>query len=289
MTIHLFITEALVSAALYSSVKVGGAPRDQKMRYEDLKWQVDFMSRIFRGEFIFPVGGLVANLSRTLDGLEKDKVVKITRNPEGTPTYVELSEEERLCGRENYDFYCFLIWPFIETTWLGALSLMGLTPMAEDRSPWVDMRKAQDNAQLLGKTLYHQGDLSYFEAVNKETLKNAYQRFQEEGIIQVVRGKEKSDPTVMRVAPTWALERDVKTGQLLAQGRLWDFLGQISLSRREGKNRRDGLMVSLRVLALTDAMGRKVFKDSGSLSPPAEEAVVIRPLRPAASAIESKL
>lgn len=86
----------------------------------------------------------------------------------------------------------------------------------------------------LGKTLYHQGDLSYFEAVNKETLKNSYQRFEEEGIILVAKSKELPTPPTMRLAPEWTPERDPETGKLLPRGRLWDFTSLIAQSRREG-------------------------------------------------------
>lgn len=55
---------------------------------------------------------------------------------------------------ENFDFYCFLIWPFIEATWLGAVSLMGLTPPLNGPSDiWVNLNKAQDSAQLVRITL----------------------------------------------------------------------------------------------------------------------------------------
>lgn len=86
----------------------------------------------------------------------------------------------------------------------------------------------------LGKTLYHQGDLSYFEAVNKEALKNSYERFAEEGIILVAKSKEARAPAKMRLAPEWTPERDPETGKLLPQGRLWDFMDSIAQSRREG-------------------------------------------------------
>ena len=90
------------------------------------------------------------NLENTLRGLEKDNVVQVTREPNGEPTFVELSHAERQCGRENYDFYCFLIWPFIEGAWLGAVSLLGLTPPLDGpKDVWIDLRKAQDNAQLV--------------------------------------------------------------------------------------------------------------------------------------------
>lgn len=108
------------------------------------------VSQLFRGEFIFPPEGLTANLEKTLRGLEHDNVIQVTRDSSGTPMYVELSDAERQCGRENYDFYCFLIWPFIEAAWLGAVSLLGLTPPVNcPADVWIDMKKAQDSAQLV--------------------------------------------------------------------------------------------------------------------------------------------
>ena len=208
--------------------------------------------KLFRGEFIFPPEGLATNLDNTLRGLEEDDVIQIDRDSSGTPQFVELSEKERLCGRENYDFYCFLIWPFLEASWLGAVSLLGLTPPLDgSQDVWIDNKKAQDSAQLvrrshscilhpttnkpqLGKTLYHQGDLSYFEAVNKETLKNSYQRFAEEGIILVAKDKESRAGPALRLAPEWTPERDSASGQVMGRGRLWEFTELIAQSRREG-------------------------------------------------------
>ncbi|KAL2159496.1 hypothetical protein VTH06DRAFT_2501 [Thermothelomyces fergusii] len=263
MTIHLFISEALVAAALYTRVKRGGGPPIQDITYQELHDQVLFLSSLFRGEFIYSGEGLAANLEKTVLGLEADNVIHIERDEEGKITKVGLSDAERAAGRENYDFYCFLIWPFIEASWLAAVSLMGLTPPVGQKDDiWIQVSKAQESAQLLGKTLYHQGDLSYFEAVNKETLKNSYQRFEEEGIIQVVKSKDARIPPRLRVAPEWRPGRDEKTGRLLASGRLWDFTEKIASSRREGKNRRDGATVSTRVVGLTDALGRKLFEEA---------------------------
>ena len=77
-------------------------------------------------------------------------MLKLTRDSSGAVEFIELSEAERLCGRENYDFYCFLIWPFIETTWLGSVSLLGLTPPVDGlQDVWLDMKKVQDNAQFV--------------------------------------------------------------------------------------------------------------------------------------------
>lgn len=235
MTIHLFILQALVSAGMYTRVKQGGGPENQRISHKGLREQVQFLSQLFRGEFIFPTEGLDVNLHKTLKCLEADDVIEVTRSEHGGEIeWVGLSENERKSGRENYDFYCFLIWPFIEASWLGAVSLMMLTPPpGGSEDTWLEEKMVQEAAQLLGKTLYHQGDLSYFEAVNKETLKNNYQRFEEEGIIIVSRGTDKAAPPKVRLADGWVPTRD-GIGNTLPQGKLWDFSETISQSRREG-------------------------------------------------------
>lgn len=273
MTIHLFVLQSLVSAALYTHVKQGGGPEYQRMSYADLHAQVHFLSQLFRGEFIFPTEGLDHNLAKTLEGLEADNVIKISRsqgaNGEAQVDFVELSDEERGQGRENFDFYCFLIWPFIEAAWLGAMSLMMLTPPLShtgNSEPWLDLKQVQEHAQLFGKTLYHQGDLSYYEAVNKETLKNSYTRFEEEGMIIVTKSKESKGASSIKLADEWAPQRGTKG--IIADGRLWRFAERISSSRREGKNRRDGATVQTRVLQLADVVGSELWDDptSGALS-----------------------
>lgn len=266
MTIHLFILQSLVSASLYTRVKQGGGPENQRITYQDLHDQTHFLSQLFRGEFIFPTEGLDVNLSKTLSGLENDNVVKAIRSPTDSSAieFVELSEKERETGRENFDFYCFLIWPFIEAAWLGCVSLFMLTPPLSSVSPHpsLDIKKVQDHAQLFGKTLYHQGDLSYFEAVNKETLKNAYTRFEEEGIVIVTKSKEKGGISTIRLADEWVPRRREGEGSIVAEGPLWAFAERISSSRREGKNRRDGKTVESRVLNLADVVGAPLWEEA---------------------------
>lgn len=283
MTIHLFINQALVAASMYTRIKAGGAPEHQKMSYAALKAHVSFLSQLFRGEFIFPTAGLTTNLAQTVLALEADGVVEVTRRPktQPQPTDTEAEDEgiesvavsaaERETGRENFDFYCFLIWPFVEASWLGAVSLLMLAPpaaattlsTAPPTTPsaplWLDFNRLQSSAQLLGKTLHAQGDVSYLEAVNKETLKNAYARFEEEGII-VTRAASKrgGTPAGVRLNEAWMPRRDAR-GELPASGRLWEFCEEVSRARVEGKNRRDGDAVVGRVLRLVDVVGRDLW------------------------------
>ena len=279
MTIHLFVSEALVSAAMYTAIKAGSSNESQATSYDDLVAQVSFLSQLFRGEFIFPTYGLETNLRKTLAGLERDNILTIARSSteratdctegwEGRIESVSISESERRVGRNNFDFHCFLIWPFIEAAWLGAVSLLVLTPPFASAVPsdasdpsWLNSKAVQTSAQHLGKTLFAQGDLSYFEAVNKETLKNAYARFEEEGILQIRKPAKdaKGSPELVRLAPDWTPIRD-EHGRLQAQGRLWEFAEEISKSRLEGKNRRDGEAVVGRVLRLLDAVSDQLWE-----------------------------
>lgn len=277
MTIHLFISQALVCAALYLKVKLGGGEDTQRIDYDSLRDYVLFLSQLFRAEFIFDTRPLDENLKETLKSLQDDHVVRTAISPslpntDQQPTLtIELHPHERSTGRENFDFYCFLIWPYIEAAWLGAISLFMLTPppplssaaTAAEGEPWVDFKQAQDLAQLLGKTLYHQGDLSYYEAVNKEALRNAFARQEEEGIILVSRPKGGKVSPRVRLDPAWVPERDSEDGRLKAEGPLWEFCERISVGRREGKNRRDGATVRSRVLGLADLVGRGLWEGVG--------------------------
>lgn len=46
MTIHLFISEAIVSAAMYTRIKQGGGPDNQRISHAELLEQVSFLSRV---------------------------------------------------------------------------------------------------------------------------------------------------------------------------------------------------------------------------------------------------
>jgi len=141
---------------------------------------------------------------------------------------------------------------------------MGLTPLSDEKSDvWLDVVKTQDAAQLLGKTLYHQGDLSYFEAVNKETLKNAFQLFEDEGIVVLHKSQDKKNPSTIKLVESWTPKRD-SGGKIVPEGKLWNFIENIAQSRREGKNRRDGATVSNRVLVLADRIGRQLFDNAAA-------------------------
>lgn len=348
MTIHLFVEEALVSAALYTKVKLGGGVEHQTITYKELEAYVYFLSQVsfpkntilliltelsqlFRAEFIFPTTPLASNIRRTLQGLESDNVISIkydntsTNSTKPTPSdncdieSIALSTSERLSGRENFDFYCFLIWPFIESSWLSAVSLLMLTPPSsapvtepstsrpgtytnqpnpppmlqaakdkQDEIPALPLSTVLAAAQTLGKTLYAQGDLSYLEAVNKETLRNSYNQFASSKIIDILPAtKDGKIPARVRLRSDWLPPRgdaaaigisaslagstsvyggDGGVMEGLSSSRLWEFCESISRGRREGKNRRDGGTVVRRVLDHVELVGSRLWFDAASRS-----------------------
>ena len=89
---------------------------------------------------------------------------------------VGLSPIERTKGRESFDMYCFLLWPFIESYWLTAVSLFALTPPLPKPSEvvesgngkltvsWVAERDWHKRAQLFGKSLFYQ--VRFYLSVN---------------------------------------------------------------------------------------------------------------------------
>jgi glycerol-3-phosphate O-acyltransferase len=108
--IHLFVPESIISVALYTKIKQGGGRANQRIMYEELWGQCEFLSQLLKTEFVFELARtLTDNIDKALAGLEADDVITWNREEE----VIELSLTERECGRENYDFYCFLVsFPF---------------------------------------------------------------------------------------------------------------------------------------------------------------------------------
>ena len=130
---------------------------------------------------------------------------------------------------------------------------------------WFDERDFHNKCQLFGKTLYYQGDLSYFEAVNKETLKNAFIRLEEMNIILVKRSRNTKILPTIALSPEYVPTRNDQ-GAIEPKGKLWDLVEHIGKFRREGKNRRDNATVSFRVLRLAEIVGQPSTADVGVMN-----------------------
>ncbi|KAL8292445.1 hypothetical protein RQP46_001057 [Phenoliferia psychrophenolica] len=255
---HLFVSEAMLAATLYTHVKAGGAAPSQRMPRSEILDELSFLSRLLQNEFVYGTEGLEVNASATIASLERDEVVLIE------DSLIGLSPKERATGRENFDFYCFLMWPFIEVYWLAAVSLFALTPVGAPPSEgenvaWYAEKQFQKSAQNLGKNLFYQGDVSYLEAVNQATLSNAFLRMVEFGVILTRKSTKTKGLPLMALHPDWVPKR-LPSGAIEPAGRLWEFLGRLGAFRREGKNRRDNSTVSTRVFGHCSAIAPPVLE-----------------------------
>lgn len=75
------------------------------------------------------------------------------------------------------------------------------------------------------------------EAVNKETLSTAFNRYQEQDIITIQRHPTPKSWIEISLTDHYVPER--VNGMLMPQGALWDLADRIGKFRMEGKNRRD--------------------------------------------------
>lgn len=113
-------------------------------------------------------------------------------------------------------------------------------PEDVDTTAWFSAKEFEQRAQLFGKTLYQQGELSYLEAINIAVLQQAFTRYEELGMI--IRKPSNAVKPIPLMAlhpdyrPTWMDE------QLQPEGKLWDHLERLGSFRREGKDRREQLV-----------------------------------------------
>ena len=74
---HIFVSEALLSASLYIKVKQGGGSSQQRMSKTELIHESRFISHLLRNEFVYGTDTLEANVSNTIETMCKDEVFQV--------------------------------------------------------------------------------------------------------------------------------------------------------------------------------------------------------------------
>jgi hypothetical protein len=155
---------------MYATVKTGGPQTALRIPLSSLESDASFLSKLFKNEFVFGSGGVTRNLKQTLKELEEENVVVLgsyssssgekesANASKENGNWVELSLKERKSGRETFDFFCFLLWPFVETYWLSTVSLFTILPKRGTKVlRWVEEKDFLQRAQFFGRTLYYEG------------------------------------------------------------------------------------------------------------------------------------
>lgn len=224
--IHLFVDEAITCIALFTELR-----QEQRllMDKEPIVSHTAFLSNLLSGEFVFDDTGLRVSLDHALSKLQQEEVLIDTHEKDK----VQLSSVEFDKGSENFDFYCYLLWPFVDGYWCASVALFMLVEPIPERA-------FIKRAQSLAKTLYHQGEISYYEAVNTEMLKKAVEHFVVQGLLL---RKPTTSPKVftLEISAEWIPIKE--GGHFVPDGRLYEYSEEIAKSRN--KPLRHGLTAAL--------------------------------------------
>jgi len=86
-------------------------------------------------------------------------------------------------SKNQVDFFCSLLWPFIECYWITCILLFQIQP---DGIPF---NSIIERCQWLANNLYKQGKCYCAETISKETIQNALHFFKLFNVIQIHSGK----------------------------------------------------------------------------------------------------
>ncbi|ODQ66133.1 acyltransferase-domain-containing protein, partial [Nadsonia fulvescens var. elongata DSM 6958] len=198
MVIHLFVPEGILCVSIVGLIVDDGdcghnvMPLNKRIMESDLIKQVKFLSKLLSNEFIYEPEGININFTRTLENLKSQSIIGTCTEAGDKQIWISSNEvEHRL---QNLDFYCYLIWPFVEGFWLCGLSLFLFLPYysisSNDGKPetnWIEESAFIKQIQVIGKTLYHMGYLKYYESINKEILKNTLNHYIKQEVLVKLR------------------------------------------------------------------------------------------------------
>jgi glycerol-3-phosphate O-acyltransferase len=108
---HVFVNESLAAATLYTVLKQGGAAPEQRLAMDTFHNEIAFLSMVLKNEFVYGVDSLEDNINSTINSLVNDGVFEMYEDGA-----VGISQQERTSGRENFDTFLFMVWPFIEVS-----------------------------------------------------------------------------------------------------------------------------------------------------------------------------
>jgi len=210
--LHIFVLEGLIACGFHQvmwlrrdEVNQVGVKRGQLME------SCAYLSTLLKLEFIFKpsevrdISSIKANFERGLRGMISNGV--LTEGEEGRLTLLAKPSSPvkgQFVPPDLFEFLCSLFCPFVDSYWLAALSLFKLFP-----ATIVTEDAMVAHAQLLGEKLYFDGQLDNYEAISKETVKNAFLVFVDMKVITRVRitgDKSKS----LQLSQDWRSEEELK-------------------------------------------------------------------------------
>jgi glycerol-3-phosphate O-acyltransferase len=215
--IHLFVIESVLCLAH----RAGGNEVSKEVMLNNCA----VLSALFKLEFIFKPATLQENFDSTLSALvekglftkESDKQIKL-----------DLSSDSAC---RLYDFLCNLLFPFVESYFVAAVSCLGELEHG-DSSP---AKTLVTNAQTLGEKLYFEEKILYFEAISKETLQNAISAFTEDGSLEATQVTGSTEKPLKLKIKAFEFEQKIQIINSFRENRSVQCLSPVHIARRERK------------------------------------------------------
>jgi len=95
-------------------------------------------------------------------------------------------------SKNQVDFFCSLLWPFIECYWITCLLLFQLQPEG------IPFNSMIERCQWLADNLYKQGKCYCAETISKDTIQNALNFFKIFNVIEIRSGKVYISPAYQK-------------------------------------------------------------------------------------------
>ena len=199
-TVHVFVEKAILAAALHSFMR-----HELDRRFvtrKELIERTGILSNLLKTEFVFSgksdkvkesFGGKKDSKSRVAavsgeTALEMNFRLAteamldsgtITVDPEDPDKILLQSTDPELWSPE-FTFLCMLVWPFIESYWLALAGIVGVFCNRSEKNVRKQRVLAEQliqeetfvtQLQAFGLTLFHLGNLNFYESISKESLR----------------------------------------------------------------------------------------------------------------------
>eukprot|EP01061_Rhynchopus_euleeides_P030929 TRINITY_DN5124_c1_g1_i1.p1 TRINITY_DN5124_c1_g1~~TRINITY_DN5124_c1_g1_i1.p1 ORF type:complete len:731 (+),score=332.71 TRINITY_DN5124_c1_g1_i1:55-2247(+) len=260
--IHIFVEKSIIAASLHSFMR--HEPHRKFVNRSELIKRTGMLSNLLKTEFVFSgksdrIKDAFFKNSKKGSGAvevaqagpeEKETALElnfrlateslvdagtIQLDPEDKDKILLFSTDTELWSPE-YTFMCMLVWPVIESYWLAMAGIVGVFCNRGEKNARKQRALAEQliqeetfvkQLQAFGLTLFHLGNLNFYESVSKESLRHALATYTEMGAIQKREVEDMTKTSVRYLELGSEMRADIN--------KLYALEENIRMFRRQGK------------------------------------------------------
>eukprot|EP01062_Namystynia_karyoxenos_P081633 TRINITY_DN9008_c0_g1_i1.p2 TRINITY_DN9008_c0_g1~~TRINITY_DN9008_c0_g1_i1.p2 ORF type:complete len:761 (+),score=336.21 TRINITY_DN9008_c0_g1_i1:96-2378(+) len=268
MVVHVFIEQAIIACAVHRYIMKYDAP---EVSIAKLMPTVRFLSGLLKREYVFSGAAGRVRFRRELgqpapsqspaaadapsqpaNAAGKDDATMSTLmenfqaavqvmsaagalEPSDDPSVLrveQLRAAKHVGGYElwsaHFTFLCMLVWPQIESYWLVLAGLHAVFSRGVHLAPEASFIK---NVQAFAKTLYHLGNLHFYESVSQESLRRALQTYHEQAVVRRTKVEhDRRTTVVIQLGPEYQGSDGVQ--------KLEQVMQEVASYRRRGRDQK---------------------------------------------------